>query len=73
MTSGLVYVSQNYTYNFIDEPEDFLQYHSWLLREQKGTNIQTNPTQFGNTQLYGVSNYHMFTEITMCTYIRPVK
>ena len=59
--------------NFIDDPEDCLQYSIWFLSEHEGNNTQTSPTQVRNTKLDGVSNYHMFTDITMLNYIRPVK
>ena len=35
--------------------------------------IQPNTTQVSNSQLYGISNSSMFNNITMFTYIIPVK
>ena len=58
--------------NFMDQPEGFLQYICWLLSEHKGTNIQTSINQIGNAHLDRVSNSHVFTNINMFNYTRPV-
>ena len=73
MNSGIITVHHNDPDNFIDDSESFLRYHILLLSEYKGTNIQTIPVQVSNEQLYGVSNFHVFTKITMFNFIRPVK
>ena len=66
-------VSHNDPDYFIEDPEYFSQYCCWLLNEHKRTNIQTNVKHIGNAQLGGGSNWNMSNEITMFTYIRPVK
>ena len=58
---------------FIGNPEDFRQYHRWLLSEHRGNNIQTSPIPVRNTQLDGGPKVHVFTYISMFTYIRHVK
>ena len=58
--------------NFIDDQEYFSQYHYWLISEHKFANIKTSITHIINVQLYGRSNYHVFTNINIFTYIRPV-
>ena len=73
MNSGLMTSPPTDTDNFIGDLEYFRQYHSWLPSEHKGTNIQTNPTKVRNSQLYVGSNSHVFTEITLVTFIIPVK
>ena len=47
--------------NFIDDPEYFHQYHSWILCEHKGTNIQTSITNISKSQMRWVSNSPVFT------------
>ena len=53
MKSGLMNVNHNYPDNLIDEADLFCQYICLLLREYKGTNIQTSHTQVRNAQLDG--------------------
>ena len=66
MNSTLMNVHHNYPENFIDDPEEF-------CCEYKESKIQTSTTQVINSQLDVGSNYRMLTEITMLTYIRPLK
>ena len=73
INSGIINVLHKYPENFIDNQEHFRWHHSWILSEHKRNKSQTIPTQVKNVQLNGGSNYHMFTGITMFTYIRPVK
>ena len=73
MNSGLMTVHYNDPEKIIDNPEYFSQYHRWILSDNEGDNIQISPTQISNTQMYGGLKYHVFTEITMLTYTRPVK
>ena len=54
-------------------PIIFYQYLIIILPKQKGNNIQICITKISNEQINGGSNYHMFTNTTMFTYIRPVK
>ena len=68
-----MYVYHNDPYYLIDDPEDFHNYRYWLLRKHKVANIQTSITQINNSQLGGRSNLHVFSDITMFTYIIPVK
>ena len=39
--------------NFFDNQEDFCHYFSWLLRDHKGTEIQTSTTHIKNEQMNG--------------------
>ena len=51
MNSGLMTVHHNDPDNFIDDPEYFPQYLSWILCEHDGTNIHKSPNQVSNAQL----------------------
>ena len=73
MNSGIMNVRHNETEKLIDVPEDFHQYHIWILYKNEITNIQTSPTKVRNTQLDRVSKPHVFTNTTMLNYNRPVK
>ena len=73
MNSGLMNFHHNYLENFIDDPEYFFQYHSWLLSGYEGNTLKTNTTQVITTQVDVGSNYHIFSDITMLTYTRPLK
>ena len=53
--------------NFIDYPEDFCQYHIWLISEHEGNNTQKTPTQNSNKKLYVGSKSHVFIGTTMFT------
>ena len=66
-------VHHNDPENSIGDPEDFLQYCIWLISGHEGNKLQPTNTQVSNVQLYVVSNSHVFTNITMFTYIIPVK
>ena len=50
MKSGIMNVHHNNPDNFIEDSEDFCQYHSWLLREHE-KKIQTSTTQISNAKL----------------------
>ena len=73
MNSGLVTVHNNHPEKLIDDLDDFFQYCIWLLSGHEGNIIQKNNTQVRTSQLDGGLNSHVFTEITIFTYIRPVK
>ena len=73
INSGLMTVHHNNPEKLIDNPGYFLRYISWILIEHKGNIIHPTTTQVSTVQLYGGSKSHMFTDITMFTYIRPVK
>ena len=73
MKSGFMTVNHNDPDNLIDKPEDFRQYCSCLLSEQKGNNTQIITTQVNNEQLDGGLYYQVFTNINMITYIWPVE
>ena len=66
-------VHNNDPKNFIDDPEDFRQYCRWILSGHEGNILQTNSTQVITLQLDVGSNSHVFTDIIMFTYTRPVK
>ena len=66
-------VHNNDPESFIDDPEDFHQYCSWLLSVYKGNTLHPTATQVRTSQLDGGSNSHMFTNITMLSYTRHVK
>ena len=51
MNTGLITVQQNDLNKFIDEPEEFYQYHSWVISENEGNNTQTSSKQVSNAQL----------------------
>ena len=72
MNSGAMDMYQNDPDTCIDDPEEIFQYDIWLLQKQESRNTQTSITQNNNEQLDGGSNFHVFTDINMCTYIRPV-
>ena len=59
--------------NSFMKKNDFTQYHSLLLSGQKGNTLQTNTTQVITEQLDWDTNSHVFTYITMITYIITVK
>ena len=44
MDSVIMKIHQNYTENIIDDPEDFCQYSSSLLIEQKGKKVHPTTT-----------------------------
>ena len=73
MNSGLMSVLYNYPEISIDYPDDFFQYNSWLLSRHKGYTLHPTTIKVRTTQLDGGSNYHVFTVITILTYIRTVK
>ena len=58
---------------FIDDPEYFLQYLSWLLSEHEGNTLKPTNNQFSTAQLGGGSKSHCFMYITIFTYIRTIK
>ena len=66
-------VYHNYPVNFIDNSEAFSQYCSWLLIVHKGNTIHPTTTQFRTAQLGVETNSNVLTDLTMLTYIRPVK
>ena len=66
-------VRHNETEKLIDVPEDFHQYHIWIICKNEITNIQTSHTKVRNTQLDSVSKPHVFTNTTVLNYNRPVK
>ena len=73
MNSGLMTVNHNNPEKFIDNTEDFCQYRSWLLSGHEGNIIHQTTTKVITEKLYEVSNSHVFTDITIFTYTRPVK
>ena len=73
MNSGFVNVHHKKPNNFIDDPGYFSHYRRWLICEHKGNITRTNTTQVCIEQLDRGSKSHMFTGITMFTYIIPVK
>ena len=73
MSSGLMTVHNNDPDNFIDDPEYFHQYPSWIISGHGGNTLQKNTNQVSTAQLDGGSKSHVFANITMFTYIRPEK
>ena len=73
MNSGLMTVHNNDPDISTDDPEDLCQYCSLLLSGNEGNKLHPTTTQVIAAQLDVVSNSHMFTKITMLTYIKPVK
>ena len=73
MKSGIMTFHHNKPEKFIDDTEYLFQYRIWLQCGLKGEKPQTNTTQVINTQLYGGSKPVVFANITILTYIRPVK
>ena len=73
MKSGLMTVHNNDIKNFICDPEDCLQYCSWIISVHEDNKFQPTTTQVSTEQLDGGSIYQVFNDITMFTYIRPVK
>ena len=70
MNSCLIAVHHNDPNNFIEEPE----YFSSITADSyvnTNTNPLNNPYPDFNAQLYGGSKSHVFTNITMLTYIIP--
>ena len=66
-------VHNNDPEKFIVDPEDFIQYNSWLISGNEENIIHIYTTQDSTAQLNGGPNYHFFTYITMFTYTRPLK
>ena len=73
MTSGLMTVHNNDQWSYIDGPEYFHKYRSWLLNEHNINILHRTTTKVSTTQLDGGSNSHVLTYTIMFTYIRPVK
>ena len=66
-------VHHNILDKFIEDPEYFPHYQSWLILEHENTNVQKSPTQFSNAQLDVESNSQMFNGIIMFTYTITIK
>ena len=73
MNSGIRTIHQNYPENIIDDTDDFFQYRSWILSGNKGKKLHPTTIKFTTAQLYGGSNYHVFTDIKLFSYIIPVQ
>ena len=73
MNSGVVNMYHNDTDTYIDDPEDFFQYLSWIQRDHAVKKIQTSITHNINAQLYVGPNSHMFKNINMFTYVLSAK
>ena len=73
MNLVIMTVRHNDQENFINYPEYFRQYCIRILIGDKGNTLHPNTTPVSTSQLYGVSNSHVFTNITMFAYIRPIK
>ena len=73
MNSGLMTVCNNDVKHFIDDPEYSFQYRIWIISGNEGNTLNPTTTQVSTSQLDGVSNSHVFTDITICAYIIPVK
>ena len=58
---------------FIGDPEYFCQHRILLLSVHKGNTLHSTNTKVITAQLDVGSKYHLFTNITMFTYIIPVK
>ena len=72
MNSDIMTLHHNEPENFISNPEYFRQYRRLILLEHRVPNNQTSPTQVINAKLDGVSNYQVFTNITIFAYIIPL-
>ena len=66
-------VTSNDPKTFSDDTEDLFQYFRLLLSGNKCNTIHRTITQVSTSLMDGGSNSHMFTNITMFTYIIPVK
>ena len=66
-------IHQNDSENIIDDPVDFCQYRIWLLSGNKGNTHHTPTIKVTTVQLDGVSNSHVFTDIKLFAYTRPVQ
>ena len=73
MNSVIMTIHQNDPENIIDDPEYFWQYHSWLLIGHKGNTLNPTTIKVTTAQLVGGSNFHVFTDIKLFAYIRPVQ
>ena len=73
MNSGNIAIHKNDIENIIYDPEGFWQYGSWILSGKKGNTIHTITIKVTTAQLGGGSNYHLFVDIKLFAYIRPVQ
>ena len=73
MNAYVMGMYQNDPDTYIHDTEEFHRYISWLLSEHKVKSIQTSIIKTATSRLDGESNSHIFANITMFTYIRPVK
>ena len=73
MNSGIMTVHHNDTNKSINDTYGFCQYHSLLISGHEGNTLHPITTQVITEQLDGGSNFHVFTSITIFTYIIPVK
>ena len=73
MDSGIMSIHHNDPENIIDDPEDFRQYRSWLLSGNKCNTLHPTTITVTTSQLDVGSNSHVFTNIKLFTYIRPVQ
>ena len=73
MNSGIMTINQNDPEKIIDGPKDFHQYGSLFLSGHKRKKIHSNTIKVTSAQLDLGSNPHMFTDIKLFAYIRPVQ
>ena len=73
MNSGIMTIHQNDPEDIIDDPEDFCQYHRLLLNGHNGKTLHPTTIKFTTTQLYGVPNSHVLTDIKLFAYTRTVQ
>ena len=57
---------------YIYNPEYFCQYFGLVIHEHEGNSIQIIITHSNNAQLDGGSNSHVFSKISMFTYMCPL-
>ena len=59
--------------NIINDPEDFFQYRSWPLSGHKVKKIHPTTIKVNTEQLDVGSNSHVFNNIKIFAYTRPVQ
>ena len=65
-------VHRNDSENFINDQEHVFQYHSLIIIGRKVKTLKLITTQVIMAQLDGVSNYHVFNDMTMFAHIIPI-
>ena len=73
MNPDIMSIHRNDNENIIDDPEYFFQYCSLLISGHKGKTLHPTTIKVITAQLNGESKSHVFTDIIIVSYIRPLQ